>query len=286
MRKQGEYLILFFGIVIYIILLAMCISQIRQSNRLTTRNLQAEVVPQRIEIALQLIDTIADSVEIVGMDSLIEVLKEWNDEYDETMLHGLDDLRQETNNVINKQNGWFSFWLGILALVGALLPFVIQLKLQHDQKQRVDTELNKIIQLRDEQEKAMLYSDITKLSFALISCKENKWSKDDYDRDHFWDDMLHDLCKKTSRFIDTITASDVFRSDNVFYLKVVLLQLHSVYCVYIPTCTKSYKARQLLLLTKEIGNILGKLASSSYTSVNEIQDALELMLIHMASFSV
>ena len=286
MRKQGEYLILFFGIVIYIILLAMCISQIRQSNRLTTRNLQAEVVPQRIEIALQLIDTIADSVEIVGMDSLIEVLKEWNDEYDETMLHGLDDLRQETNNVINKQNGWFSFWLGILALVGALLPFVIQLKLQHDQKQRVDTELNKIIQLRDEQEKAMLYSDITKLSFALISCKENKWSKDDYDRDHFWDDMLHEKRKKTSRFIDTITASDVFRSDNVFYLKVVLLQLHSVYCVYIPTCTKSYKARQLLLLTKEIGNILGKLASSSYTSVNEIQDALELMLIHMASFSV
>lgn len=38
----------------------------------------------------------------------------------------ISDLRQETNNVINKMNGWLGFWIAVLALIGGLFPIVIQ----------------------------------------------------------------------------------------------------------------------------------------------------------------
>lgn len=38
----------------------------------------------------------------------------------------VSDLRQETNNVINKVNGWLGFWIALLALFGGILPMIIQ----------------------------------------------------------------------------------------------------------------------------------------------------------------
>lgn len=38
----------------------------------------------------------------------------------------ISDLRQETNNVINKMNGWLGFWIAVLALIGGFFPIFIQ----------------------------------------------------------------------------------------------------------------------------------------------------------------
>lgn len=40
----------------------------------------------------------------------------------------IDDARQETNNIINKVNGWISFWIAMLAFVGGLIPALIAVK--------------------------------------------------------------------------------------------------------------------------------------------------------------
>lgn len=49
-----------------------------------------------------------------------------------------DDIRQETNNYINKANGWISFWIGIIALLGVILPLMLQYKLYRVEKDRLD----------------------------------------------------------------------------------------------------------------------------------------------------
>lgn len=38
----------------------------------------------------------------------------------------VNDMRQETNNNLNKLNSWFSFWIGILALFGVLAPIMAE----------------------------------------------------------------------------------------------------------------------------------------------------------------
>lgn len=47
----------------------------------------------------------------------------------------VDDVRQETNNLINKMNGWLGFWIGIVALVGVFVPVALQFKLYRESKE-------------------------------------------------------------------------------------------------------------------------------------------------------
>ncbi len=53
----------------------------------------------------------------------------------------LNDLRQESNNVINKVNGWLGFWIAILAIFTGILPIIIQ----HVIFRRQQIELNLLI---------------------------------------------------------------------------------------------------------------------------------------------
>lgn len=46
------------------------------------------------------------------------------------------DLRQESNNLINKMNGWLGFWLGIMAIIGVFVPIALQIKLYRSDRDR------------------------------------------------------------------------------------------------------------------------------------------------------
>lgn len=51
------------------------------------------------------------------------------------------DLRQETNNIINKVNGWLAFWIAVLALLGAIFPTILQIT----NKKRVERSYQKMV---------------------------------------------------------------------------------------------------------------------------------------------
>lgn len=287
MKKRGWITIAILGGVFYLILLGMCISQMSQFNKTTTRSIpEIKSIPVRLYVSWQVTDTVVDSAMMIKFDSAIAAINDWNKSRDEMIINGLDDLRQETNNVLDKQNGWFSFWLAILALVGALLPFIIQLKVQHDEKQRVEELYENLNKLKGEQEKIKLYAEISKLSFTLINCQNNKWSRNNINRNSFWNDMLVSLCKQTNKFVDSVLACNNLHDEYIFYLKMVLVQLHAVYSVYIPIYSQSYKSLQLLNLTREIANILGRLTNNSYTSIQALRRELEVMQMHMSAFSL
>lgn len=40
-----------------------------------------------------------------------------------------DDIRQETNNIVNKMNGWLGFWMAVMAILGVFVPIALQIKL-------------------------------------------------------------------------------------------------------------------------------------------------------------
>ena len=150
------------GIIIYIILLGMCISQIHQSNKLTTRNVSIKAIPEKIYFSLQADSLTSSNTALITalnadldslnfkIDSAIRLINTWNKQCNDNLLHGFNDLRQETNNVIDKQNGWLSFWIAILALLGALLPLLIQMNMQQDQRHKFEEEKKEIRSVLDE----------------------------------------------------------------------------------------------------------------------------------------
>lgn len=299
--KYGRIIIAFIGGSFYIILLLMCISQMCQSNDLAKRKLQTNHVQPLIHITLEVSDsTLSDSATIAIIDSSIQVLKIHNNYCDNKMLQGLNDLRQETNNVIEKQNAWLSFWLGILALVGALFPVVVQLKVQHDQKQRFELEIknlensieddkkdiqSEIVKFKEwekEREKSKLISEISKISFTLITCKENKWSRNAIDRNQSWDNLLVELRNNTKSLFNLIlTSKALYDDESISCLKMVLLQLHAVYSVYIPAFSKAHKVRLLMELTRIIGDVFEKLSGKCFSSEDELRKALEEIQMRM-----
>lgn len=42
----------------------------------------------------------------------------------------IDDIRQETNNVINKYNGLLSLWIALITVIGGLIPWIVFLELK------------------------------------------------------------------------------------------------------------------------------------------------------------
>lgn len=44
----------------------------------------------------------------------------------------IDDIRQETNNIINKMNGWLGFWVSGLGILGVFVPIALQFKLYRE----------------------------------------------------------------------------------------------------------------------------------------------------------
>lgn len=275
-------------LVVYMILLGMCLCQMHQSASLLSRNLDTlpQPIPSKVYITMEA-SSVMDSAMTKKMDSVIRIMKEWNEYCDANLLHGLDDLRQETNNVINKQNGWLSFWLAILALIGGLLPFAIQMKVQKDQKQIMKMHASRwgshFRQLRDDmkmeyetqkqriQEFAenVSYAEISKLSFTLITCYEDRWSENDIDRERFENEMFDKLGKEIGIFFKDVDLQKV----DYLSLKMVLLQLHAVVSSKIPTCEKKHKLRKLTVLNYDIGDLISQLDNKN--PMNDLKNKLE-----------
>lgn len=51
------------------------------------------------------------------------------------------DTRQETNNIINKVNGWIGFWIALLTIFCGIVPMVIQ----HVQRQQTKREIDDLL---------------------------------------------------------------------------------------------------------------------------------------------
>ena len=82
----------------------------------------------------------------------------------------------------------------------------------------------------------------------------------------------------------TLVSSDKeVLPENVYYVKMILLQLHAVYSTFIPTCTQSYKSRKLLEIIREIGDMMDSIVSNS-SKTKKLYNDLNNLLLHMGSF--
>ena len=286
--RYGRLVIYTAGIIAYGFLLWMCCSQMRQFGDVETRLIPKEVIPKMMYITLpSSTDSLAKmSSEIARfntkMDSAVKLINTWNDSCYERdrLLNGLNDLRQETNNVIDKQNGWLSFWIAILALVGALLPLLIQMNLQQNLKH----EYNKISKELEYLKSNRYYSEISKLSFTLIECSESILRIDDSERNKYCNDLLFKLHKMTDSFFAMISEKDNVKcSDKINDLKIVLIQLLAAYNACKVLITQKPQLKSFETVTTSIGEILQKLYAENNIDNQKLTELLgQMESIHIA----
>ena len=107
----------------------------------------------------------------------------------------LDDCRQETNNNINKSNGWLGFWIATMTILGVILPILMQHKNSKEERERIDKALghaekriaDEICKIKSE------YQKIENRTKALLKTAEEYR-------------ILSDLQNSISSFIECIEA--------------------------------------------------------------------------------
>lgn len=291
-KNYGTIIIAIFGCLLFFLLMWMCFSQMHQFGKTATRNVSNGVIPETIHITLpsssdsMTIAKIGSEITLFNakMDSAILLINTWNMRCDEheRLQHGLNDLRQETNNVIDKQNGWLSFWIGILAIVGALIPFIFQMmgKQKIDSeletvKTQVASELQEVKKQRKEMESTKFVSKISEITFTLMECSESIWHIDDYDRNDYCQELLNKLSETTSSFFETINKNKTLDPYHES-LKMVLLQLLAAYNACKPLSIFKHRLKQLDKLTNDIGAILHDFHKKSFIEY-ELNNVLRQM---------
>lgn len=79
-----------------------------------------------------------------NLDSIVEIVR-CNQILLLTQQENLvNDIRQETNNIIDKANLWLSFSMGLMSLVGVFIPIALQYKIRSEDKSQLNKTFDEI----------------------------------------------------------------------------------------------------------------------------------------------
>lgn len=270
----------FVGIV-YVIILAMCMFMCYETATYEPR------MPLTSDYKVSLIvsdkDTLLNERYKKELDSLkLLLLKHPKQQYAE----GINDVRQETNNIINKINGWLSFWLAIVALIGGVIPILIswkqektydtrfeRLKQQQNNdnsilRQKVYLEISELKTEKAKNEEILekYYKDfidlqnhlqiyksqmnITNIVSSFIAAQDNKLLQESLGRDLLRTSLLNELSLEFENIINQ-TFPNHYTHVNKMVLTTVLLQFHGLFVRFRPVLVRRNKTKQLenILLT-------------------------------------
>lgn len=118
--KIFQFLLLLGAGVVFIIMIAACIEMYSLGMK-------------EINNAKEARQVIEKPTQVEAPESLDRRLSEIEKQLDSTV----SDLRQESNNIINKFNAWLGFWIAILTIFGGVIPIVLQYVL----KKKSDSEI-------------------------------------------------------------------------------------------------------------------------------------------------
>lgn len=235
-----------------------------------------------------------DSVHVdylLELDSLSLCFSKIDQIYKEYYNHALNDLRQESNNIITKWSAWLGFWISVLALLMGILPIVLQFKLVSRSENRLKEEMAKISNLYYENKKDLeaqyenqekklkdksriIDDNIKRLDLGRVKSKiineinaidlgkNNKLLKDSSDRELLLWTLLKDLRKQFCEFIKANIKADVCtKEDKYIDMLIVLIEIHGIITKLIPFLLHKGKSRKIQILQRDLQILILKIAS-------------------------
>ena len=239
-----------------------------------------------------------DSVHVdypLELDSLTVCLSKIDQIYNEYYNDALNDLRQESNNIISKWSGWLGFWVSVLALLMGILPIALQFKLSSRSQERLQREIEELEKQYQAKEKeldekskmvedniqkqklARLKSKVVNVINAIDLGKNNKLLSDSHDRNFLLWTLLKDLRKLFCEFVKTNKKVDVCSNEDKYNdLLIVLIEIHGVVTKLIPFLQHKSKSRRIHDFQSDLQKIIFKIANDNscvdYEEIDTIQE--------------
>lgn len=185
----------------------------------------------------------------------------------------INDLRQETNNNIDKINALISFWVGIMGLLGVFVPLILQFRLHYTDKK-----------LRDElDEKQMRLESLLSInrlnSFRIIA--EHGIKQECSDRgdvmQKLWEQSNDDLEKMINYcFTDKQNENDETRLNLVNSLVHILVTVSRV-----KIFPHIKHRRRIDQISDKLNLLVSKIISKTYKDWETLHEEMKCILIEL-----
>lgn len=215
-----------------------------------------------------------DSVALAALQDSVNILSQrqhdWYDNY-------LSDLRQESNNNINKYNGWISLWIALVTILLTLVPLYINYKTERQYKEKFEAALAELRKEYDEELKARnrevngLKKDMINLNthfcqlqvqqsaIGIGSVHAQKIFADTANRDCYWHSFLNDFQKDIRVFVDDYRkrhADNQYLESDLKPLREVLLNTYYVLNLWSGSLKGKSQSKAIVTLLGEIADLL------------------------------
>lgn len=194
------------------------------------------------------------------VDSLrreVEVLRKYDSEL-------ILNIRQETNNSLEKINGWIAFWIATSCLVCMIVPLILQLvNWQHHKDQIESIKL----QIEREQEKLRMLQFYTHLQVGINAKWIRPWEQNNGFAHTMWKDCFIGIEKITNDILDnTETINDKEKLDLIR----LLLQMLG-YLKELQRTAVHHRVRDMETLNDEINKLFRDLMGDGVFKSEDIK---------------
>lgn len=254
-----------------------------------------------IDIHLSMSDT-CTTLSMERLDSLSKMIDSFHKPHTENYENLLNDLRQESNNIINKWNGWFSFWIALLALLAGIIPLLAQMKVSAENRKSIEESIKELeekkkaleeknrrivetlsYELRDAKETFLkdikelkehtVRVELANMVASLRICEENKLLLNDSHRNDLLKLLLKDVNEAFERFEKVVSN----KSDSELYtheLLMALIHLNDAVCKLKMKFSKKHLGRMCDSLLTLIETTILKLLKNKFSSKIELNNSI------------
>lgn len=296
------------GVVfLYLVLLLICIYQCY-----LTVEYRTELKPYKYASSVLIQDSVStihirkvtdasvserlDSISLchaIRMDSLSNALSKMEHDFINHQENTLNDFRQETNNIINKLNGWFSFWIAILAILGGLLPLIIQYvqykrtefnlheSMKNYQNSLSITKNNVKIQIQKCNDKLeeLNYQGLQMEICSIISCimtiRNVRMINGTLHSVQYYNRLLYRLYGKFVALYGIVRKND-FNEEGLEQLELTLIQIQAVYIHISLNLENRTNSRRMQVVIDEIQNVVCSIINGKMSKEEIIRDIIRL----------
>lgn len=138
--------------------------------------------------------------------------------------HLINDIRQETNNNLDKMSAWLSFWIAVLALLGVFVPFAFQFFVYKRDEERLRQYRNKVESLNSK----VAFLNIKLIGAGFVSLSEHNMLADNANPQKIWDMTCNGIKTHIRQIKESLSSDGEISKDSLLSIYASLLNLLSV----------------------------------------------------------
>lgn len=191
----------------------------------------------------------------------------------------LSDIRQETNNIINKFNGWLGFWIAILAIFGGIVPLVLQFILKRKSDKDSRELMNRLERKAESHQLELLISSVS-IGY------EQSIIADSPEGDSIKRMLIIEAIHSLEQIIEIIDNKELYLDrESEIYIINALVQ----YCRLLDILklnSDNVRIRDLTNLSDKIKNLIADIMNHENHSRREVWNKLIDLLPYLRSMSL